>query len=94
MLRQKGNIINRLGLSNSKLITSYVACKLNGYVGGFGSLKQFEEVRLLQIIILIWVNVLVGRTIEGSESDVYIKCIYLFMSLTYDGALIVCKEMV
>ena len=44
LLRNAPSLLNSLGLSNPALITSYVACRLNGYVGGYGSEDQFDEV--------------------------------------------------
>lgn len=42
MLRQRPTLLRSLGLNDEKLKKSRVAARLNGYVGGFGSLKSFE----------------------------------------------------
>ena len=42
MLRQRHTLLRSLGLNDEELKKSRVAARLNGYVGGFGSLKSFE----------------------------------------------------
>ena len=42
MLRQRPSLLRSLGLNDEELKKSRVAARLNGYVGGFGSLKSFE----------------------------------------------------
>ena len=42
MLRQHPSLLKSLGLNDEELKKSRVAAHLNGYVGGFGSLKSFE----------------------------------------------------
>jgi len=42
MLRQRHTLLRSLGLNDEELKKSQVAARLNGYVGGFGSLKSFE----------------------------------------------------
>lgn len=42
MLRQRHTLLKSLGLNDEELKKSRVAARLNGYVGGFGSLKSFE----------------------------------------------------
>ena len=50
MLRQRSSLLKSLGLNDEELKKSHVAARLNGYVGGFGSLKSFEaEVDELKI---------------------------------------------
>ena len=44
MLRQQRPLLKSLGLSDSELIQSHVAARLNGYVGGNGTLEAFNEV--------------------------------------------------
>ncbi|OWF39648.1 Peptide methionine sulfoxide reductase [Mizuhopecten yessoensis] len=43
MLRQHKDFLNKLNLSDEDIVTSHVAARLNGYVGGFGSLEQFDQ---------------------------------------------------
>lgn len=43
LLRQKSKILNALGLTNPEIITSTLAAKLNGYVGGFGSVESLDK---------------------------------------------------
>jgi len=43
LLRQHKSLLRSLGLSDAELIVSYVACRLNGYVGGYGNLAGFEK---------------------------------------------------
>lgn len=50
LLRQHPTLLRSLGLNSIELTSSVVAARLNGYVGGYGSLKKFEvEVDDLQI---------------------------------------------
>jgi len=50
LLRQKPLLLKSLGLNSVELINSSVAARLNGYMGGYGSLKDFEaEVNDLKI---------------------------------------------
>lgn len=42
MLRQRPTLLKSLGLNDEELKKSRVAARLNGYVGGFGSLKSFQ----------------------------------------------------
>ncbi|XP_071172916.1 peptide methionine sulfoxide reductase-like [Mytilus edulis] len=42
-LRKYHEILDSLNLTNEELITSPVASRLNGYLGGYGSAKAFEE---------------------------------------------------
>lgn len=42
LLRQKPSLLRSLGLNSVELINSSVAARLNGYMGGYGSLKDFE----------------------------------------------------
>jgi len=42
-LRHHTDIIQALNLSDEALITSHVACRLNGYVSGYGNIKQFRK---------------------------------------------------
>ena len=44
MLRQERQLLSALKLSDSELIQSTIAAKLNGNVRGFGTLENFEEV--------------------------------------------------
>lgn len=43
LLRQQRDIIKGLGLSDKELISSHTACRLNGYVGGYGKPEQLEK---------------------------------------------------
>ena len=50
LLRQQPTLLGSLGLNSVEVMNSSVAARLNGYVGGHGSLKQFEaEVDELKI---------------------------------------------
>ncbi|XP_068724207.1 peptide methionine sulfoxide reductase-like [Montipora capricornis] len=50
LLRQHPTLLKSLGLNGVELVSSFVAARLNGYVGGYGSLKNFEaEVDELKI---------------------------------------------
>nr|KAG5686493.1 hypothetical protein BaRGS_018745 [Batillaria attramentaria] len=42
MLRQYPQLISALKLTDSELIKSSVAARLNGYIGGFGSVEAFN----------------------------------------------------
>lgn len=42
MLRQHPLLLRSLGLNDEELKKSRIAARLNGYVGGFGSIKSFE----------------------------------------------------
>lgn len=44
MLRRYTDILDSLNLTNHDLITSPLASKLNGYLGGYGDKQAFEEV--------------------------------------------------
>ncbi|KAK3086488.1 hypothetical protein FSP39_019101 [Pinctada imbricata] len=44
ILRQHHTVLDSLDLSDEDLITSTVAGKLNGYLGGYGTMEQFEIV--------------------------------------------------
>jgi len=43
MLRQQPSLLQSLGLDGKKLVKSHVAARLNGYVGQFGDLNEFEK---------------------------------------------------
>lgn len=43
LLRQHRGLVRGLGLSDAELIKSFTACRLNGYVGGYGNLDTFEK---------------------------------------------------
>ena len=43
LLRQQREIVRGLGLSDAELITSHAACRLNGYVGGYGKLEDLKQ---------------------------------------------------
>ena len=43
LLRQQRDILRELNLTESELITSYTACRLNGYCGGYGTVRAFDE---------------------------------------------------
>ena len=43
LLRQQRDILKALDLSDSELITSHVACRINGYCGGYGNLDELEK---------------------------------------------------
>ncbi|KAH3778383.1 hypothetical protein DPMN_179839 [Dreissena polymorpha] len=43
ILRQHPTILDKLGLSDSELVQSSVACRLNGYLEGFGCLDDFNK---------------------------------------------------
>lgn len=50
LLRQQPTLLRSLGLNSVELLNSSVAARLNGYVGGYGALKDFEaEVDELKI---------------------------------------------
>jgi hypothetical protein len=43
LLRQQTDILTALKLSDAELISSHVACRLNGYCGGFGKATELEK---------------------------------------------------
>lgn len=43
LLRQQRNVLKALNLTNEELITSYAACRVNGYCGGYGKLEDLEK---------------------------------------------------
>lgn len=43
LLRQQRDICNGLNLSDADLITSHMACRLNGYCGGYGNSAELEK---------------------------------------------------
>lgn len=43
LLRQQRDVCDALGLSDKEIITSHIATRLNGYVGGHGSLEALEK---------------------------------------------------
>lgn len=43
ILRQHSSILNSLNLSDKELIRSKAACRLNGYLGGYGTSESFTE---------------------------------------------------
>ena len=43
LLRQQSKILKALGLSNQQLIESTLAAKLNGYIGGHGSIESVDK---------------------------------------------------
>ncbi|KAL4234662.1 hypothetical protein ACF0H5_006303 [Mactra antiquata] len=43
ILRRHSKIIDCLNLTDEELITSYTACRLNGYLGGYGTEESFNE---------------------------------------------------
>ncbi|XP_046361260.2 peptide methionine sulfoxide reductase-like [Haliotis rufescens] len=43
MLRHYPDLVQSLRLNNDEIITSAVAARLNGYLGGNGNLEQFDE---------------------------------------------------
>lgn len=43
ILRQNPSILAELNLSDAELITSHVAARLNGYLGGHGTQEQLQE---------------------------------------------------
>ena len=44
ILRQHSHILDGLNLSDKELIRSKAACRLNGYLGGYGSSESYIEV--------------------------------------------------
>ena len=42
MLRQHRSLLQSLIFKPNEEVTSYTAARLNGYLGGFGKLKDFE----------------------------------------------------
>lgn len=43
LLRQQRDILTALNISEAELITSHVACRLNGYCGGYGASSDLEK---------------------------------------------------
>lgn len=43
LLRQQNDVLSALGLTDKELITSHVAARLNGYVGGHGNVDSLEK---------------------------------------------------
>lgn len=43
LLRQQRDVVHSLGLTDQELITSTVACRLNGYCGGYGTVTALEQ---------------------------------------------------
>lgn len=43
LLRQQRDILKALDLSDAEVITSHVACRLNGYCGGYGTVAELEK---------------------------------------------------
>ncbi|XP_069113298.1 peptide methionine sulfoxide reductase-like [Argopecten irradians] len=43
ILRQHYQVLDKLNLSDKAIITSHVAARLNGYLGGYGSMEQFDQ---------------------------------------------------
>ncbi|XP_067931994.1 peptide methionine sulfoxide reductase-like [Watersipora subatra] len=43
LLRNQSGLLASFGLGDKQIISSYVACKVNGYVGGYGSEDQFDK---------------------------------------------------
>ncbi|XP_054163942.1 peptide methionine sulfoxide reductase-like [Oppia nitens] len=43
MLRKHNDLLKSLSLSDKQLIRSHIASRINGYLGNFGSIKQFED---------------------------------------------------
>lgn len=43
MLRQHKSLIKSLGLSDKQLIRSHIAARVNGYLGGFGTIQRFND---------------------------------------------------
>ena len=44
ILRQHAHIVEKLGLTDAELIKSKAACRLNGYLGGYGTSEDFAKV--------------------------------------------------
>jgi len=50
MLRKHKSLINSLGLNDKQLISSHIAARINGYIGGFGTIQNLnDEVKSLGI---------------------------------------------
>ena len=49
MLRSHRTLLQSLRLSEREILKSHIAAKLNGYVGGFGNLSDFEKVNLFAL---------------------------------------------
>lgn len=45
MLRQHRNLLSSLNLSAKDMLSGHIATRLNGYVGGFGTVQNLEEER-------------------------------------------------
>ena len=43
LLRQQRDILSALNMSDEEIITSHVACRINGYCGGYGKLQELEK---------------------------------------------------
>ena len=43
LLRQQRDILRELNLTDSELITSHVACRLNGFCGGYGTINSYDK---------------------------------------------------
>lgn len=43
LLRQKGSLLNQLGLSEEEIKNSHVCTRLNGYCGGYGKTDDLEK---------------------------------------------------
>ncbi|XP_033753913.1 peptide methionine sulfoxide reductase-like [Pecten maximus] len=43
MLRQHNEVLEKLNFSDEDILTSHVTARLNGYLGGYGSIKQFDQ---------------------------------------------------
>lgn len=55
ILRQHRDILDTLNLSDEEIISSPLACKLNGYLGGYGDYEDFLKVTTgLSIIFMKW----------------------------------------
>ena len=53
MLRNHRALLQSLKLSEREILRSHIAAKLNGYVGGFGNLTDFEKVTIVCCIYFI-----------------------------------------
>ncbi|XP_020915559.2 peptide methionine sulfoxide reductase [Exaiptasia diaphana] len=42
LLRQSPNVLASLSLNNEELKNSYIATRLNGYLGGYSNLQKFD----------------------------------------------------
>ncbi|XP_011403212.1 PREDICTED: peptide methionine sulfoxide reductase-like, partial [Amphimedon queenslandica] len=43
LLRQQRDILQALNLTDEELIKSHIACRLNGYCGGYGKMDELEK---------------------------------------------------